>query len=184
RSALPEPAGVVEPVRVAPRGPVEELVAALFEAVLQTGPVGRDDGFFALGGHSLLAIKLMGRLRKAFGAGLPPRALFESPTVAGLAARLAAVQGRGIDQIPPVTPVPRDGLLPASYAQRRLWFLDQLESDLALYNTHICLRIRGPLDAGLLERALVALAERHEVLRSRFVQVDDEVLVSVGAEPV
>ncbi|SDM80598.1 non-ribosomal peptide synthetase, partial [Nonomuraea jiangxiensis] len=184
RSALPEPGGVVVPVRVAPRGPVEELVAALFEAVLQTGPVGRDDGFFALGGHSLLAIKLMGRLRKAFGAGLPPRALFESPTVAGLAARLVAVQGRGIDQIPPVTPVPRDGLLPASYAQSRLWFLDQLETDLALYNTHICLRIRGRLDVGLLERALVGLAERHEVLRSRFVQVEDEVLVSVGAEPV
>ncbi|SDL05970.1 amino acid adenylation domain-containing protein [Nonomuraea maritima] len=184
RSALPEPGAVSWPVREAPRGPVEELVAALFESVLQTGPVGRDDGFFALGGHSLLAIKLMGRLRKAFGSGLPPRALFESPTVAGLAARLAAVRGRGLDQVPPVTPVPRDGLLPASYAQRRLWFLDQLETDAAVYNTHICLRIKGLLDVGVLERALLALAERHEVLRSRFVQVDDEVLVSVRAEPV
>ncbi|MEU7003420.1 amino acid adenylation domain-containing protein, partial [Nonomuraea sp. NPDC046570] len=184
RSRLPEPEGDREPARTPPRGPVEELVAALFESLLGCGPVGRDDGFFALGGHSLLAIKLMGRLRKTFGKGLPPRALFESPTVAGLAERLAAVQGRGADRIPPITPVPRGDLLPASYAQRRLWFLDQLETTHAVYNTHIGLRLHGPLDPARLERALTAIAARHEVLRSRFVQHDGDLYVSVAPDPL
>ncbi|MGW4469158.1 amino acid adenylation domain-containing protein, partial [Nonomuraea sp. NPDC004354] len=182
RSRLPDPPDTVEAERVPPRGPVEELVAALFEALLESGPVGRDDGFFALGGHSLLAIKLMGRLRKAFGVGLSPKALFESPTVAGIADLVAAAQGRGADQIPPVLPVPRDGLLPASYSQRRLWFLDQLEPELAVYNTHVRLRLRGALDVAALEHALTMVAARHEVLRSRFVQRDDDLFVSVAAE--
>ncbi|MEU4329526.1 amino acid adenylation domain-containing protein [Nonomuraea dietziae] len=184
RSRLPDPPDAVEAERVPPRGPVEELVAGLFETLLETGPVGRDDGFFALGGHSLLAIKLMGRLRKAFGVGLSPRALFESPTVAGVAALVAAAQGRGAEQVPPVVPVPRDGLLPASYSQRRLWFLDQLEPELAVYNTHVRLRLRGALDVAALERALVTVAARHETLRSRFVQRDDDLFVSVAAEAV
>ncbi|MFB9722290.1 non-ribosomal peptide synthetase, partial [Planobispora longispora] len=182
RSRLPDPPDAAHTERVPPRGPVEELVAGLFETLLETGPVGRDDGFFALGGHSLLGIKLMGRLRKAFGVGLSPKALFESPTVAGIAALVAAARGRDAERVPPVVPVPRDGLLPASYAQRRLWFLDQLEPELAVYNTHVRLRLRGVLDVAALERALVAVAARHEVLRSRFVQRDDDLFVSVAAE--
>jgi amino acid adenylation domain-containing protein len=184
-----EPAGAERPgADRPPAGRAEELVAAAFEQLLGRDRVGRADGFFALGGHSLLAIQLMSRLRAAFGVALPVRAVFEDPTVAGLAARVESRLAERAAPLPPVTPVPRDRPLPASWGQRRLWFLHQLEADqleagAAVYNTHVCLDVTGELDPGRLHAALLAVAARHEVLRTRFTDHDGELWQQVVAEP-
>jgi hypothetical protein len=109
------------------------------------------------------------RVREAFGVELPLRALFEAPTVAGLAARVdAAVRAGGGVQAPPIVPVPRDGPLPLSFAQQRLWFIDQLEPGSAAYSIPQGMRLRGPLDVGVLRRALGEIVRRHESLRTVF----------------
>ena len=187
RSRLPDP--TVEQQRRSadpPQGPHEEMVAALFERLLECTGVGRDDGFFALGGHSLLAIKLMSRLRAAFGVSLPLRAVFEKPTVAALAERVEVAQRKRTGQLPPVEPLPRDRPLLASYGQRRLWFLDQLEQarlPAPVYNTNLCLRVRGPLDTTTLQRSFAEVAARHEVLRCRFTELDGELVLLVHDDP-
>ncbi|HSF39387.1 MAG TPA: amino acid adenylation domain-containing protein [Thermoanaerobaculia bacterium] len=171
RKALPAP----EPVRptagehAAPRGPAEETLAAIWAAVLGLERVGAHDDFFALGGHSLLATRVVSRLRDAFGVELPLRILFEEPTVARLAARIGRERGNGgTAQTPPLRPVPRDGGLPLSFAQQRLWFLAQLEPGDTSYNMPFQIRLHGPLDLGALARSLGELFRRHEVLRTTF----------------
>jgi amino acid adenylation domain-containing protein len=161
---------------VAPRTPAEERLAAIFAGVLKAERVGAGDDFFELGGHSLLATRLVSRVREAFGVELPLRALFESPTVEGLAARVEALAGENAGPgAPPLVPVSRDGVLPLSFAQARLWFIDQLEPGSAAYNIPYALRLRGRVDAGVLERVLTETVRRHEALRTRF--------ASVGGEP-
>ncbi|HEX4963096.1 MAG TPA: amino acid adenylation domain-containing protein [Thermoanaerobaculia bacterium] len=168
RRALPEP----EMERSgeewgAPRSPEEELLAGIWEEVLGIERVGIFDNFFELGGHSLLATQLVSRVREALGATLPLRALFESPTVAGLA-EVLRLSGREEEIVPPVTRVPRDGLLPLSAAQERLWFLEQLEPGRSTYVMPSSLRLAGDLDAGVLRRALGEVVQRHETLRTTF----------------
>ncbi|HVR09421.1 MAG TPA: amino acid adenylation domain-containing protein, partial [Thermoanaerobaculia bacterium] len=151
------------------RTPVEEVLAALWQEVLGVERVGLDDGFFDLGGHSLLATQVMSRVRSSLGVDLPLRALFESPSVAGLAQKIEALRGQGRAlQAPPLVPVARDGELPLSFAQQRLWFIDQLEPGSALYNISIPLRAWGALAAGALARALGEVVRRHEALRTVF----------------
>ena len=180
RKALPAP----DPVRgdagyVAPRTATEEIVAGIWSAVLGIDRVGATDDFFALGGHSLLATQMMSRLRTVLGVELPLRAVFEAPTVGGLSARLdgARLDGARLDGAkqpapPPIVPVPRDSALPLSFAQQRLWFLDQLEPGSAFYNMPAAVRLRGALDADALRRTLDEIVRRHEVLRTRFVAID------------
>ncbi|HEX2191027.1 MAG TPA: amino acid adenylation domain-containing protein, partial [Longimicrobiaceae bacterium] len=170
RAALPSPQGAAEGGYVAPRNPVEELLAGAWAAVLGVERVGARDDFFALGGHSLLATRLISRVREALGVELPLRALFEAPTVAGLAARVEALRrGGAATQAPPLVPLPRDGRpLPLSFAQQRLWFLDRMEPGSAAYNMPAALRIRGPLDAEALRRSLEGVVRRHEALRTVF----------------
>jgi hypothetical protein len=130
-----------------------------------------------LGGHSLVATRVVSRVRDAFGVELPLRAVFEAPTVEGLAARVDALRREGgAAQAPPLVPVPRDAPLPLSFAQARLWFVDQLQPGSAAYNMPFALRLRGALDAEALERSITEVARRHEALRTRF--------PSVGGEPV
>ena len=166
----------------APVGPVEDQVASVFERLLERHHVGRTDGFFKLGGHSLLAIQMVTRLRAAFGVAIPLGAVFKDPTVAGIAGQVQARLARRTAQLPPVQVLPRGVPLPTSYGQRRLWFLDELESAGPLYNTNVCFRVTGPLEEELLRRALVTVVERHEVLRSRFVEQDGELLQVVGEQ--
>ncbi|HEX6037720.1 amino acid adenylation domain-containing protein, partial [Longimicrobium sp.] len=177
RRALPAPdfASGAAAEYEAPRTPVEETLAGIMADVLGVERVGRDDGFFELGGHSLMATRMMSRVRAALGAEVELRALFDAPTPAALAQRVEAVlrAGAGV-QAPPLEPAPRGGALPLSFAQQRLWFIEQLRPGQATYNIPVALRLRGELDASALERALTALVERHEVLRTTFGTVAGE----------
>ncbi|PTH83159.1 non-ribosomal peptide synthetase, partial [Streptomyces sp. A244] len=179
RAALPEPAGFRTGSGgryVAPATATEELLADVWARVLGVERVGVLDGFFELGGHSLLATQVVSRVREMFSVELPLAALFDRPTVRGLA---ALVDGAARDAAPPVTPVARDGALPLSFAQQRLWFLDQLEPGSVDYNMSTRLRFAGELDAAALGAALDALVARHEVLRTRLVAGADGVAQQV-----
>ena len=174
RAALPLPAASRgsgdSSRRVAPRNPTEDTLAAIWSDVLGRGPIGVDEDFFALGGHSLLAMQVTFRIHESLGVDLPVRVLFEAPTVAGLAERIAA----GASARPPLRRFPRTGKLPVSFAQRRLWFLQQLEPDSPAYSVSRAIRFRGALDVGALERALNEISRRHESLRTRFAEVEGE----------
>ncbi|HEY0782444.1 MAG TPA: condensation domain-containing protein, partial [Thermoanaerobaculia bacterium] len=159
----------------APRTPVEELIAGIWCEVLGRDRVSVRDSFFELGGHSLMATRVVSRLRGAFGVELPLRDLFAEPTIAGLALRvLAALKAGAGVAVPPLVPVPRDGDLPLSFAQQRLWFIDQLEPGSAVYNMAVALRIRGPLRPAVLAASLGEVVRRHEALRTVFVSVEGE----------
>ena len=147
RAALPAPDWAARAGEyLAPGAPTEEIVAGVWSALLQVERVGRDDNFFELGGHSLLATQVMSRLREAFAADLPLRALFEHPTVAGFARQVDRTLGAATrSSAPPLVPVDRDGDLPLSFAQQRLWFVDQLEPGNAAYNIPAAVRLTGDL---------------------------------------
>ncbi|MEW5926514.1 MAG: amino acid adenylation domain-containing protein [Gemmatimonadota bacterium] len=180
RAALPAP-GTLQEDHVAPRTPAEEVLAGAWAELLGVERVGVHDDFFELGGHSLLATRLISRVREAFGVELPLRALFEEPTVAGLAARVeAALRTDAGLQAPPLVPLRRDGSpFPLSFAQQRLWFLDRMEPGTAAYNLPVALRFRGAVDAAALRLALEATVRRHEALRTVFHTVAGEPVQAV-----
>ena len=164
-----------------PRTLHEEVLAGLWAEVLGVERVGVDESFFELGGHSLLATQLMSRTRSAFGVELPLRALFEEPTVEGLAARIEAAlrAGEGVET-PPIVPVPRDGDLPLSFAQQRFWFLHQLAPESPAYNSPKAVHLDGRLGIAALERTLGEVVRRHEVLRTTFPTVDGRAVQRVA----
>ena len=172
RNALPDPqqARAGSGGRyVPPRGPVEEAIVGLWAESLGVGRVGAHDNFFELGGHSLMAIQLIARMRHTFGVEPPLKDFVEEPTVARLARLVEdALAGDSAPQAPPIVRVGRDGPLPASFAQQRLWFLDQLEPGLATYNIPTAVRLVGELDVPALVAAINEIARRHEVLRTTF----------------
>src|SRR5678815_859207 len=175
RNALPAPGRDQNEVDVLPRTPLEELVAGVWAKVLGLERVGVNKNFFDLGGHSLLATQVVTRLREASNADLPLRSIFEAPTVAGMAKNLEAVlaPGGGV-AMPPIEPVRRDGHLPLSYAQQRVWFMDQLEADNFFFNVPAAFRLVGKLKSELLERTLNEVVRRHESLRTTFAEMDGE----------
>jgi len=172
RRRLPEPTMdflVGSRPYVAPRHPTEEIIATFFCQILGLPQVGIHDNFFHLGGHSLLATRLLSRIRDTFQIDLEMQAIFEGPTVAEIAARVetARREQRGISA-PAIQPVPRDQDLPLSFAQQRLWFLDQLAPGQALYSIPTALRLKGKLNMRALEQSINELIRRHEVLRTTF----------------
>ncbi|MET0398889.1 MAG: non-ribosomal peptide synthase/polyketide synthase, partial [Longimicrobiaceae bacterium] len=172
RRALPAPAWGAEGAYVAPRTAAEEMLAGIWAEVLGVDRVGVEEGFFELGGHSLLATQVVSRARQAFGVEVPLRALFEAPTVAGLAGRIEALRGTGALPAPPIERLcdAREGPLPLSFAQQRLWVVDRLEPGSPAYNMPAALRLRGALDAAALRASLDALVARHETLRTTFAE--------------
>jgi amino acid adenylation domain-containing protein len=160
---------------IAPQTPVEELLAGIWENVLGVEKIGIHDNFFELGGHSLLATQVISRLRDAFAVELPVRSLFEAPTAAELGARIEGLRSREpAEAISPLARVPRDGILPLSFAQEREWFLEQFGPASAVYNLPWILRLRGLLNVPALERSLRELVRRHEVLRTTVTSVNGQ----------
>ncbi|MBL7253034.1 non-ribosomal peptide synthetase [Paractinoplanes lichenicola] len=145
-----------------PSTPAETALCEIYADLLDVPEVGVDDSFFDLGGHSLLAIRLVSRARTALGAELSIRDLFEAPTVAELAARVTGSQSKR----PTLKKMARPDRLPLSFAQRRLWVLDQMHGPSAAYNFPLTLRLRGPLDVDRLHDALHAVVAKHEILRT------------------
>ena len=184
--ALPPPRpDEAERALVEPRTETERLLVELWTSALGRA-VGVEDDFFALGGHSLAAARLAARLRETFGVELPVRAVFEAPTVAGLA-RLIDARRRALaqDEGPPLVKVPRNGPMPVSFAQRGFWLLDQLEPGNATYANAEVVRMRGPFSARAFAQALSQTVARHEVLRTTFAAVAGEPRQIIGpARPV
>ncbi|HEX6037404.1 non-ribosomal peptide synthetase [Longimicrobium sp.] len=175
RRALPAPdASVDAEARIAPRTPAEQVLAGIYGEVLKVDGVGANDDFFALGGHSLLATRVTSRVRQAFGVELPVRALFEAPTVEGLASRIEALRADAPSADTPLVPVDRSQPLPLSFAQRRMWWAYQLQGAPESYNLSFGLRLTGELDAHALRRALEMIVARHEALRTRYAEVNGE----------
>ena len=170
RRALPVPeGGAVDEAAAAPRTPTEEALAAIWAEVLDVERVGVRDDFFRLGGHSLLATLVVSRVRRALEVEVPIRALFEAPTVEAMAERVEALRREGAGGgAPPLVPVPRGGPLPLSFAQQRLWLIEQLDPGDPASNLPTALRLRGPLDVDALETAVAEVARRHETLRTVF----------------
>jgi amino acid adenylation domain-containing protein len=154
---------------VAPRTPVEELMAEVWAQVVGVPRVGVFDDFFEIGGHSLAATLVITRLRDSLGVELALRSLFETPTIAALAGELeTGLRERAGAAVPPLLPVARDADLPLSFAQQRLWFLHQLEPESPVYNVPAPVRLGGALVGAALEAVFGEVIRRHEVLRTSF----------------
>ncbi|MDF5720953.1 MAG: amino acid adenylation domain-containing protein [Rhizonema sp. PD37] len=157
---------------VAPRSPIEEILALIWADVLKLELVGIHDNFFELGGHSLLATQLISRIRNNLKVELPLRSLFAAATVAELAKEIQYSQQQNSKlSAPPVLPRAKNAQLPLSFAQTRLWFLDQLEPNSSFYNIPVALRLQGTLQVPALEQSLIEIIARHEVLRTNFIIV-------------
>ena len=176
RKALPAPDGESVALRTyeAPQGEIEETLARLWSELLGVERVGRQDHFFELGGHSLLAVRLLSRVREALQVELPLTRLFGEPTLAGQGEAIEAIlESRGVQALPAIGRVSREGPLVLSFGQQRLWFLAKLGAS-ATYHIPMGLRLRGHLEASALRKSLDRLVWRHESLRSVFVTEEGE----------
>ncbi|MBB5935020.1 amino acid adenylation domain-containing protein [Streptomyces zagrosensis] len=170
RNSLPAPELSGLATSRAPRTALEETLCGLFTETLGGERIGIDDSFFDLGGNSLLAMRLASRVRTVLDAELPVRAIFDTPTVADLAGQLGDAPSAG----PALRPMPRGAIVPASFGQRRLWFLDTMDPEHSPYKIPLAIRLDGDLDREALGRALSDVVERHEVLRTVYPEHDGE----------
>jgi amino acid adenylation domain-containing protein len=192
---------------VPPRDSIEEAVAGIWATMLRVDRVGVHDDFFALGGHSLLATQVVSRILAELEVELPLRAIFETPTVASLASLVASARSSRaslrspaerakLDRSPlrrvePGAPgIPRragSGPAPLSFAQQRLWFLEQLYPGTPLHNISRVIRLSGTLDAEVLQRTFDAVVARHEALRTTIVTTNGtpmQVVTAASSVPI
>jgi len=171
RRALPDPEGDSYAAREyeVPIGETEQALAEIWAEVLRVERVGRWDDFFELGGHSLLAVQVISRVQQVMAVELELGELFNWPVLRELARELDT---KARSELPPIEPAPRDGPVPLSFAQQRLWFLEQLGNLGSTYNVRRHRRLRGELDRAALARALDDIVARHEALRTVFAEVD------------
>ncbi|MEO7330504.1 MAG: AMP-binding protein [Minicystis sp.] len=169
RQALRSAVTVASPLPLShPLTTTEAWLTGLFREVLGACDPRPESSFFALGGHSLLAARLLSRVRARFRQALSPALIFEHPTLGALAAQLDALpEGDCAPPLLSLSAEERSGLLPLSFAQERLWFLDCLRPGNPVYHVPLALRLEGPLDLPALSRALAALVQRHEALRTQ-----------------
>ncbi|MBD2448895.1 TauD/TfdA family dioxygenase [Nostoc sp. FACHB-152] len=178
RRSLPSPNQTrleLEADYVVASNPIEEKLVSIWSEILAVQQIGIHDNFFNLGGHSLLATQVISRVRDAFNVEVPLSCLFTNPTVAGLAENIqTSLQSAKIIEYPPIQPVSRNGDLPLSFAQQRLWFISQLVPDSPLYNVSLPVRLTGLLDISALKDSFDAVVQRHESLRTSFVAVEGQ----------
>jgi amino acid adenylation domain-containing protein/non-ribosomal peptide synthase protein (TIGR01720 family) len=168
---------------VAPETPLQHSLCTVWTNLLGIEPIGIHDNFFAMGGHSLIATQIVTAIRDQFHVDLPLRTLFEAPTLAELAALVEQAQQITTEQqAPPLVPVARDRVLPLSFAQERLWFLDQLVPNNAAYHIPAAVRLEGTLVVVALEATLNQIIRRHEVLRTTFTPVDGHPAQMIATE--
>ncbi|MEA5623266.1 non-ribosomal peptide synthetase, partial [Nostoc sp. UHCC 0251] len=185
RRALPAPDlySEIKDKYVAPRTPIEEILAQTWSQVLQLPQVGIHDNFFELGGHSLLATQLVSRIRNIFKVELPLRELFAAATLAELAREIEQLQQQDLElSAPPILPRAENVQLALSYAQQRLWFLDQFEPNSPFYNMSIALRLAGTVEVAALEQSFQEIIHRHEALRTNFITVDGQATQIIQTE--
>ncbi len=191
KKALPDPEMHyhAEPYH-APKNALEEKLAGMWSEILKVKSVSSTDNFFYLGGHSLLAIKLLARIRDTFQIDLPLRVIFDHPTVKGLSTVLLEKEKEENKPLMPLVPQNRDRLIPLSFAQQRLWFLDQIVPEKSIYNIPFLVRLKEPVNRHAVERSFEAMIQRHETLRTCFKvhngtpyqQIEDRVKFSIGAK--
>ncbi|MEQ3725036.1 amino acid adenylation domain-containing protein [Alcanivorax sp.] len=169
RKALPQPQWQTGRDGEAPQTDNEKILAVIWQSLLGLEDVSRDDHFFNLGGHSLLAVQMVNRLRHQHQLDLPLNRIFEQPVL-----KQCALLCQPVDAMPAIQSVPRHGDLPCSAAQRRLWFVQQLEPQNGAYHMPLGLEVRGELHHGALQQAMHILVANHESLRTRFVEVGGE----------
>ena len=180
RRALPAPdesRPELQAAFVAPRNLLEERLATIWREVLGIDEVGIYDNFFALGGHSLLATQVVVRASEVLQVNLPLRKLFEAPTIAELTAEITALRSGTLSSPgKALTGIDRERVdrLPLSFCQQRLWFFEQMEGELAAFNMPFAWRLRGTIDEEAFRRALEAIVQRHQPLRTMFTMVDEE----------
>ncbi|EKE80853.1 non-ribosomal peptide synthetase [Idiomarina xiamenensis] len=181
KKALPAPSfSVRQSIYLAPRSEREVQLCGIWQVLLGIPSVGVNDNFFELGGHSLLATRIIARIKEEMGLDLPLRRLFESPTVSELAVTLDKLADSGNDDIlaisthplPPLTASQQRSLFPLAFAQSRLWFLHQMEGAGRAYNVPIGLRLLGAVDVSMVKQVLNHIVERHESLRTQFIECD------------
>ncbi|EUA59789.1 condensation domain protein [Mycobacterium intracellulare 1956] len=168
RKALPAPDYQDADRYRAPATAVEEILVGIYAQVLGLERVGVDDSFFDLGGDSLSAMRLIAAVNTSFNSDLGVRAVFEAPTVA----ELALLTSGDADRPDPLVAGERPAVIPLSFAQTRLWFIDQFQGASPMYNITVALRLRGHLDADALAAALADVVGRHETLRTVFASAD------------
>ncbi|AFZ36198.1 amino acid adenylation domain protein [Stanieria cyanosphaera PCC 7437] len=165
---------------LAPRNATEKTLATIWQEVLHLPQVGIDDNFFELGGHSLLATQVVSKIRQSLSVELALRCLFEYPTIAQLANQMETIH-TGV-ALPPIKPVARERDLPLSFAQQRLWFLAQLETESYAYNGSSILELQGELNLEALTASINEIVRRHEVLRTSFTMVDGQPKQKIAPE--
>ncbi|HEX5724049.1 MAG TPA: amino acid adenylation domain-containing protein, partial [Longimicrobiaceae bacterium] len=185
RKALPVPElASAEDRYVAPRTPTEEVLAGIWAELLRLERVGAEESFFDLGGHSLLGTRVVSRVRAVFGVELPLRAVFERPVLSELAAEIERLRGTGAAAgEDAIAPAAREGDLPVTFAQERLWFVDALDPGSPVYAIPFSYRITGGLDGDALRRALTELVRRHEPLRTTLPAVDGVPVQRIAPPP-
>jgi amino acid adenylation domain-containing protein len=182
RRALPVPDLQSQGEYIAPRNPIEEKMAQIWAEVLKLKRVSIEDNFFELGGHSLLATQVISRLQETFEIVLPLRYLFESPTIAQLSAVILKELQTGLGlKLPSIVPVNREDDIPLSWAQERLWFVNQLEGESGAYTIDLTMRLRGNLNIKALEKAFQAIIQRHEPLRTQFKLKDNKPIQAIDS---
>jgi len=182
RGALPKPdvaGATVSGEDSYAHGPVEELIATIWEEVLGREGIGRKEDFFALGGHSLLAGRVLNRVQATFGVEVPLKALVEAPTIADLSVVVQGYRGAGAAAGPPLERLEGEPTV-LSFAQERLWFLAQLAPESSTYNLPSHVLLEGPLDLAALARTFAEVVRRHDVLRSRLPESAGRPVVAVG----
>jgi amino acid adenylation domain-containing protein len=187
RKALPLPElASAEEAYVAPRTPTEEVLAGIWAEMLGRERVGVEESFFDLGGHSLLATRVISRIREVFGVELPLRAVFERPILSELAAEIDGLRGSGAAagaDVIVIAPAAREGDLPVTFAQERLWVVDALDPGSPAYAIPFSYQITGGLDSDALRRALTELVRRHEPLRTSLPAVDGVPVQRIAPPP-